>query len=1665
MTNYQWARNRRASQSGYVFGDINQPYAAYFSDERAGVRAIAQKPPDNDFREYTWRIEIKSHDGIELLDGCFSYQRVGPGSDQIRFRQTEGRKFIWFPICSPGTHCQETSGSTITMFFPFHPREDNLNDARAGTTVIHFEERIDNVIVAGGLNSSAGLLGTYGGFDFRTIGIRNLVVDKKVTDLSSDENIINVTGDVHALPGHTVQYPAGWRPNGQINCTVRSQDKNRSASYWSDFQRVDQDLGAVPADGKIASFSFSGAADPNNSSLPAGWNGKDDSGNGEPVYGFYRMEATASASNPDFGNTLVSQPQWENCVTYKCACQGGANSVRFDWGTYISFLSDVVPNSLGYGWNSNTSSRVVDTGSSIILKAGGSNLRWDDVNGSYVAYDPANYAVAEKDLSNPNYPYKVTFRDQTVYEFGTDLNLSRVTDRNNNKTTYEYFTGTTHVKSISDENGNAMHYTIRSDGQPLTMRENENGGTTGRTTTFEYYSDTHATSPDRLHKVIDPEGNETVFAYDSDGRLETVTDPEGNVASTYVYDELGRLESEERYGEVKVTQTYSNFTLGSRNDVITTVQEDIVGSEEDRFTTVDRDRHGNTVWIRQTLNSGIGGTTETVLEYNDPNNPNLMTKRIDPNLTVTEMTYTLDGKVKTMTDKEGNVTTYTYAEEIDSPLNPKHRDLIREILRPQVTTKDGKVTYNPTTFEYDSNGNLEKVTDAKGQETTMTYTSDGLVSTIKDRRGNTTEFVYEGLAFNGDSRDLLEIKVPKGDVPADGFRRIRFAYDKYHNVTSVKDDLDNEIVTEYDLLDRVEKITDARGWLTEYKYGNSLLDEIFLPRNNASGTSTRRTEMIYDSSNRVQEVKRDIDSSGTQETRVKYGYTSFGEMASLTRFKGSNENSFTFSYDRIGRQIQATDDLGQVSSSAYEPFCEGQTGTSARGIRQRTNFDARCLLREVETGDVDTNNALNILNPRESYTWEYDELGRMVESSKSKIVYGQAVFGLADFADSDQTEYDELDRVVRVVRTPEGQDEYEFLFEYDEEGNLTKTTEPNDRVTEYSYYRDNLLKEVIVKRPSETDRVFTYSYDPAGRLDKIVYPSETGIEAVFRDEADLSATGIGTGFDENGNIRFLRYQKTDTQLTAAQALIRRFEWTYDESNNRDSMLDVTPGEAIKWEYGMDWLDRLVSVKRASASTVAALPATTLQREYEFDESDNRTYFDDHVNGKTYHYVYKSYDDNGTTRYSDQLEEIQEASSAGERDPNNFSLFESFEHDLDGNMIKRTLAATSHVTDYDWTDFDRLKKVTSSSSGTLQEARYDVGGLRERKTDKNGNSSVEYALGISTSASEPATGTSPPPSISYISGHMILGAEIDGEFVYHLGDALSSIRDVYGYDSGAQGWTVVRSFEFDEYGNQISTSGSGTHSPKTWIGGLSVNDDTGDSGMFNMGHRNYAGGVLGRFISRDPIGFEGGLALYGYPTNPVKSVDPTGLEEVLIYLPQQDVNAFNKMLGTLISREQIRRDIQSRLRDLLDCDKIDVKLINYHLDFASSDTSFKRPFSNLHLSSAHLWYQDERGWFSPGGYSHPRRARVSGPGLLMTRDSSGLSMAEISNVARNVIIHETIGHALAQIGNTHGTGLWQGVIDVENWKKRVLFFDKDFSGHLNENDAMRRKLKMNIGCKH
>jgi RHS repeat-associated protein len=104
-----------------------------------------------------------------------------------------------------------------------------------------------------------------------------------------------------------------------------------------------------------------------------------------------------------------------------------------------------------------------------------------------------------------------------------------------------------------------------------------------------------------------------------------------------------------------------------------------------------------------------------------------------------------------------------------------------------------------------------------------------------------------------------------------------------------------------------------------------------------------------------------------------------------------------------------------------------------------------------------------------------------------------------------------------------------------------------------------------------------------------------------------------------------------------------------------------------------------------------------------------------------------------------------------------------------------------------------------------------------------------------------------------------------------GDGLSSTQLVTD-DTGAQAARIV----YGAWGEQLSVNDSVPGGLDVrFVGGLGVRNDSA-SGLIYMRHRWYDAS-LGRFISRDPIGFEGGYNLYQYcGNNPAGAIDPSGL---------------------------------------------------------------------------------------------------------------------------------------------------------------------------------------------
>jgi RHS repeat-associated protein len=519
---------------------------------------------------------------------------------------------------------------------------------------------------------------------------------------------------------------------------------------------------------------------------------------------------------------------------------------------------------------------------------------------------------------------------------------------------------------------------------------------------------------------------------------------------------------------------------------------------------------------------------------------------------------------------------------------------------------------------------------------------------------------------------------------------------------------------------------------------------------------------------------------------------------------------------------------------------------SARGTRVRTELDVLCRPVEVEAGDKGSGD-FGVSNSRELRNFDYDDRGRLVETIQGQgTKYGDAIYNTSRYGDTAvgaavrTYEYDKLDRPTQITF----EDGRTLSYGYDEESNVTSVTEnasytggTQENVTQYEYFEDNLLKKVTAKRDSTTVGIFDYSYDSVGRLVRIDYSSVPGLHALMT-------------WDKAGRILTLTY-KQDT-LT-----LRGFVYEYDKSGNRTKTTESSGVNTTVHDYEYDWLDRLSKVKRSlNGGTTKTLSI------YAYNDLDNITQLDLPEDLLTYEFTF---------------DEASNIKTRQQTNPISLNFTENFTPDDDGNVLTRTklVGGDTHQIVYEWDDFNKLVSVAASLNGSpaaepKQENTYSVSGFRKQKVKKDGTAVTEYSEGLTT-----AVARSQAKTYSYIHGHQIMGfTDENNNAFFFLTDALGSVRDIV--DSTG---TVVQQYEFDERGNHvISPMSGGPASPKTFVGGLSVNDDTTDGGLYLMGARHYDPS-LGRFLNRDPIGFAGGLNLFSYGgNNPTTYVDHTGLQE-------------------------------------------------------------------------------------------------------------------------------------------------------------------------------------------
>jgi RHS repeat-associated protein len=221
-----------------------------------------------------------------------------------------------------------------------------------------------------------------------------------------------------------------------------------------------------------------------------------------------------------------------------------------------------------------------------------------------------------------------------------------------------------------------------------------------------------------------------------------------------------------------------------------------------------------------------------------------------------------------------------------------------------------------------------------------------------------------------------------------------------------------------------------------------------------------------------------------------------------------------------------------------------------------------------------------------------------------------------------------------------------------------------------------------------------------------------------------------------------------------------------------------------------------------------------------------------------------------------------------------SPYTLYQYDANGRMSRRerkyALGGTIQTYDFFWDGDDRLRQVKQGAASRFS-ATYDGDGLRVTKTDLF-SATYTYSRGPGGVLYDGAT--------TYTPG---LGQRYNGinpRFVHS--DWVGSTR----YLSDSSGNFFPSALRYDAFGQRTALAGPNQPTPFQFAGGWGYEAEYSDSTEPYLGlsylEQRYYEPATGRFISRDPIGFDGGLNLYAYCDNdPVNMVDPDGLGGVWI----------------------------------------------------------------------------------------------------------------------------------------------------------------------------------------
>ena len=754
-------------------------------------------------------------------------------------------------------------------------------------------------------------------------------------------------------------------------------------------------------------------------------------------------------------------------------------------------------------------------------------------------------------------------------------------------------------------------------------------------------------------------------------------------------------------------------------------------------------------------------------------------------------------------------------------------------------------------FEYNAAlGQLSRYTAADGAEWQYRYDERGLLSNITDPAGQTW-------TQQCDERGLpVSLVSPQGE-------ETRLAYTPQGLLSGIFRQDERRLGIEYDHHNRPETLTDVMGREHHTEYSGHDLP-----------------------------VK--MRGPGGQSVRLQWQ-----QHHKLSGIERAGTGAEGFRYDRHGNLLAYTDGNGVVWTMEYGPFDLPVARTDGEGHRWQYRYDK------------DTLQLTEVINPQgESYLYVLDNCGRVTEEHD----WGGVVWRYRYDADGlctarvnglEETilySRDAAGRLAEVI-TPEGKTQYAYdksgrltgIFSpdgtsqrtgYDERGRVNVTTQGR-RAIEYHYPDEHTVIRCILPPEDERDRhpdesllKTTYRYNAAGELTEVILPGDETL-TFSRDEAGrevLRHSNRGFACEQGWNAagqpvsqRAGFFPEEATWGGLVPSLVR--EYRYDSAGN-------VSGVTSREDYGRE-TRREYRLDRNGQVTAVTASGTGLG----YGEGDESYGYDS--------CGYLKAQSAGRHRISEETDQY----AGGHRLKQAGNT--QYDYDAAGRMVSRTKHRDGYRPETERFRWDSRDQLTGycSAQGELWEYRHDASGRRTEKRCDRKKIRFTYLWDGDSIAEIREYRDDKLYSVRHLvfNGFELISQQfsrvrqahpsVAPQWVTRTNHAVSDLtgRPLMLFNS--EGKTVWRPGQTSLWGLALSLpADTGYPDPR---GELDPEANPGllyagqwqdvESGLCYNRFRYYEP-ETGMYLVSDPLGLLGGEQTYRYVPNPLRWIDPLGLNK-------------------------------------------------------------------------------------------------------------------------------------------------------------------------------------------